>query len=96
LTNGKEFFLFVDLHKEADIKESINYKDKFISTREFQWQSVSNTSQESDRGKDIIYNKERGVNLHLFIRKYREIDGKVDYCRRIEPLMRNFEPVNAK
>jgi len=78
LTNGKEFFLFVDLHKEADIKESINYKDKFISTQEFQWQSVNNTSQESDRGKDIIYNKERGVNLHLFIRKYREIDGKVE------------------
>ncbi|THE09048.1 DUF3427 domain-containing protein, partial [Bacillus timonensis] len=78
LTNGKEFFLFVDLHKEADIKESINYQDKFINPKEFQWQSVNNTSQESDRGKDIIYNKERGVNLHLFIRKYREIDGKVE------------------
>ncbi|MFS0823191.1 DEAD/DEAH box helicase [Bacillus sp. 1P02SD] len=78
LANGKEFFLFVDLHKEADIKESINYQDKFINTKEFQWQSVNNTSQESDRGKDIIYNKERGVNLHLFIRKYREIDGKVE------------------
>ena len=78
LVNGKEYFLFVDLHKEADIKESINYKDKFISPQEFQWQSVNSTAQESERGKDIIFNKQRGINLHLFIRKYREIDGKTE------------------
>nr|WP_285290828.1 DUF3427 domain-containing protein [Bacillus sp. ISL-45] len=78
LVNGKEFFLFVDLHKEADVKESINYKDKFINQHLFQWQSVNNTSQESNRGQDIIFNKKRGVNLHLFIRKYRELDGKTE------------------
>jgi len=78
LVNGKEFFLFVDLHKEADVKESINYKDKFINQHLFQWQSVNNTTQESNRGQDIIFNKKRGVNLHLFIRKYRELDGKTE------------------
>lgn len=78
LVNGKEFFLFVDLHKEADVKESINYQDKFINNRMFQWQSVNNTSQESNRGQDIIFNKKRGVNLHLFVRKYKEIDGKTE------------------
>jgi len=78
LANGKEYFLFVDLHKEEDVKESINYKDKFISPQEFQWQSVNNTTQQSERGKDIIFNKQRGVNLHLFIRKYKEIDGKTE------------------
>lgn len=78
LVNGKEFFLFVDLHKEADVKESINYQDKFISQHMFQWQSVNNTTQESNRGQDIVFNQKRGVNLHLFIRKYREIDGKTE------------------
>ncbi|MGJ7922196.1 DEAD/DEAH box helicase [Neobacillus sp. LXY-4] len=78
LTNSNEYFLFVDLHKEADVKESINYKDKFFNPREFQWQSVNNTTQESNRGKDIIFNKQRGINLHLFIRKYKEIDGKTE------------------
>ncbi|KAA9022921.1 DEAD/DEAH box helicase [Niallia endozanthoxylica] len=78
LTNGKEFFLFVDLHKEADVKESINYKDKFFNTREFQWQSVNSTTQQSERGQDIIFNKQRGVHLHLFIRKYKEMDGKTE------------------
>jgi superfamily II DNA or RNA helicase len=76
LANGKEYFLFIDLHKEEDVKESINYKDKFINERYFQWQSQNSTTQSSERGQNIIHNKKRGVNLHLFVRKYREIDGK--------------------
>lgn len=74
LTNGNEYFLFIDLHKETDIKESINYKDKFLSRDKFQWQSPNLTSQSSNRGKNIIYNEKRKINLHLFVRKYKEID----------------------
>lgn len=75
LTNGKDYFLFIDLHKEENIKESINYKDKFNDQSYFQWQTQNSTSTESERGKNIIYNKARGINLHIFIRKYKEIDG---------------------
>lgn len=78
ITNGNEYFLFIDLHKEDDIKESINYEDKFISRNIFQWQTPNSTSQTSDRGKNIIFNKERNINLHLFVRKYKQIDGKVE------------------
>ncbi|CAH2716708.1 hypothetical protein BACCIP111895_03896 [Neobacillus rhizosphaerae] len=78
LANGNEYFLFIDLHKEEDVKESINYKDKFINPHEFQWQSVNNTTQQSERGKNIIFNQQRGVHLHLFIRKYKELDGKTE------------------
>ncbi|WP_186672806.1 DEAD/DEAH box helicase [Sporosarcina sp. BP05] len=78
VANGNEYFLFIDLHKEEDVKESINYQDKFINPREFQWQSVNNTTQQSERGKNIIFNNQRGVNLHLFIRKYKKIDGKIE------------------
>jgi superfamily II DNA or RNA helicase/HKD family nuclease len=76
LTNGNDYFLFIDLHKEEDIKESINYQDKFINDSYFQWQTPNSTSQNTDRGQNIIRNKSRGINLHLFVRKYREIDGK--------------------
>ncbi|MGX6445790.1 DEAD/DEAH box helicase [Neobacillus sp. K501] len=76
LTNGNDYFLFIDLHKEEDIKESINYQDKFIDDCYFQWQTPNSTSQNTDRGQNIIRNKSRGINLHLFVRKYREIDGK--------------------
>ena len=78
LSNGNDYFLFVDLHKEADIKESINYQDEFINERLFQWQSPNSTAQSSERGKNIIYNKDRNIHLHLFIRKYKEIDGATE------------------
>lgn len=77
ITNGKEYFLFIDLHKEDNIKESINYKDKFLERQYFQWQSPNSTSQGSERGKNIIFNKDRGINLHIFVRKYKQIDGIV-------------------
>lgn len=77
IRNGKEYFLFVDLHKDENIKESINYKDKFINREIFQWQSPNRTSQKTETGKNIIDNCNRHVNLHLFVRKYKEIDKKV-------------------
>lgn len=77
ISNGNEYFLFVDLHKNDDIKESINYKDEFLSRTLFQWETPNNIRQTSERGKNIIFNKERGINLHLFVRKYKFIDKKV-------------------
>ncbi len=76
LSNGNDYFLFIDLHKEEDIKESLNYHDKFVNEQFFQWQSPNSTSQSSNRGQNIIYNQQNGIHLHLFVRKYRQIDGK--------------------
>ena len=76
LTNNNDYFLFIDLHKEEGIEERINYKDKFISRELFQWQSPNSTTQSSDRGRNLIFNKERKINLHLFVRKYKEINKK--------------------
>ncbi|MBM7703541.1 DUF3427 domain-containing protein [Metabacillus iocasae] len=78
LTHEKDYFLFIDLHKEEDIKESINYQDKFINEQYFQWQTPNSTAQSSERGKNIIFNEERGIQLHLFVRKYKKIDGKTE------------------
>lgn len=70
-------FLFVDLHKEADIEESINYKDKIISKDHIQWQSQNKTTQNSKSGRKIINHKEENVLLHMFVRKQKEVDGIV-------------------
>ncbi|RSL33998.1 DUF3427 domain-containing protein [Salibacterium salarium] len=78
LVNGNDYFLFIDLHKEAEIKESINYNDQFIDEQHFQWETPNNTAQNSDRGKNIIFNQARDTHLHLFVRKYREIDKKTE------------------
>ena len=53
-----------------------NYKDKFLDREYFQWQSPNSTTQSSDRGKNLIFNKDRKINLHLFVRKYKMIDKK--------------------
>lgn len=76
-TINNEYFIFVNLHKESNIKESINYKDKFIGRKLFQWQSPNSMKQLSERGENIIFNKKRHINLHLFVRKFEKIDGVV-------------------
>ncbi len=73
-----DYFLFVNLEKDQDIKESINYKNKFISLKLFQWQSKNSTSQDSDEGLRLTKNKEAKYNLHLFVRKYKVVDKKIE------------------
>ena len=74
LTDHNNYFLYVDLKKDENIKESINYKDRFLSPKRFQWETPNSTVQASKRGKDIIFNEERNIKLHLFVRKFKEID----------------------
>lgn len=75
------YYLFVDLHKDEKIKgTSIDYKDKLLSKKRFQWQTPNNTYPESTVGKRLIYHKERGIGLHLFIKKAKKIGtDEIDY-----------------
>lgn len=76
LTSAKpDYFIFVNLHKNENIKESINYKDKFITPGVFQWQSPNSTTQDSEVGQNIIFSYKLGINLHLFVRKFEEVEG---------------------
>lgn len=70
-----DYLIFVNLHKDADIDEAINYKDKFISPGVFQWQSPNDTTQTSEIGQDIIHSYKRGKILHLFVRKFKKVEG---------------------
>jgi len=70
-----DYFIFVNLYKAPDIKESVNYKDEFKSPSLFQWQTPNSTTQESEIGGNIIHNAERGIRLHLFVRKFEKIEN---------------------
>jgi superfamily II DNA or RNA helicase/HKD family nuclease len=70
-----DYFMFVNLHKGAAVREAINYKDKFLTRRTFQWQSPNSTSQSSRIGQNLIHNMERNIRLHLFVRKFENIEG---------------------
>ncbi len=95
LTSAKpDYFIFVNLHKNANIKESINYKDKFITPGVFQWQSPNSTTQDSEVGQNIVFSYKRGINLHLFVRKFEEVEGVTQpfvYLGKVVPFSETAE-----
>lgn len=74
LTFGNDYFLFIELHKQEG---AIAYKDKFISAKDFQWESPNSSNSTSGQGFNIIKHQELNIKLHLFVRKFKEIDGVV-------------------
>ena len=76
ITSAKpDYFIFVDLYKEDSIRAEINYNDKFITPSLFQWESPNDMTQDSERGKDVIQCVERNTRLHLFVRKFKEVEN---------------------
>ena len=64
-------YVFVGLKKDSSKEERLNYKDKFISSKVFQWESENNTTLENSIGKKLLNTK----IVHLFVRKMDEQDG---------------------
>ncbi len=64
-------FVFIGLKKDSSKEERLNYKDKFISSKVFQWESENNTTTVNPTGKKLLNTK----IVHLFIRKMDSQDG---------------------
>lgn len=58
-------FVFIGLKKDSSKEERLNYKDKFISSKVFQWESENKTTLGNSTGKKLLNTKV----VHLFIRK---------------------------
>lgn len=70
-----DFFLFINLEKEK-FSKSANYQNKFLSRNQITYQSKPTMNQNSVDGEKLCYNKKFGVKLHLFVRKFVQIDKK--------------------
>jgi superfamily II DNA or RNA helicase len=103
ITYENDFFIFVDLHKDQDIKASINYKDQFINPSMFQWESPNTTSPHTGQGERLISHKAQDISMHLFARKFRQVEGaaqpftyfgKLDYVshdpKKSKPMQINY------
>lgn len=66
-----ETYCYVGLNKNKNIDERLKYKDKFIDSTTFQWESETNTTLDNSTGKKILNTKV----VHLFVRKVKEEDG---------------------
>lgn len=69
------YLLFINLKKDESVEEHLRYHDHFIDSQTFHWQSANQMSHQSDRGQDYVFHKERGIHIHLFIRKFEKMHG---------------------
>lgn len=69
----KSYYLFINLEK--DNEERFKYNNVIYDKRHFNWFTKTSTKVDSEVGQNFIHNKERGIELHFFIRKYNRIDG---------------------
>jgi superfamily II DNA or RNA helicase/diadenosine tetraphosphate (Ap4A) HIT family hydrolase/HKD family nuclease len=60
-------FLLVTLSKKGKSTE-FQYRDRFLSPTEFQWESQNKTAQDSAHGRLISTHQQQGIPMHLFVR----------------------------
>lgn len=83
---AEHLMFFVTLDKDQS-DERYRYRDRFLSPTEFQWQSQNRTRQASELGRKIRYHGERGVDVHLFVRRRKRAGGRTApfiYCGRLD------------
>ena len=82
----KHIILLVTLEKDG-MQEDHQYADKFLSKDIFQWQSQNATTQESNRGLQLVKHKELELAVHLFVRKTKKQGNRAApfvYCGEVE------------
>tara|TARA_B100001964_G_scaffold245061_1_gene329603 strand:- start:370 stop:3258 length:2889 start_codon:yes stop_codon:yes gene_type:complete len=79
-------FIFVTLIKSTMAKEH-RYHDYFKSDKHFHWQSRNTTTQNSPPALDVINHEENKKDIHLFVRKMDQIEGRAlpfTYCGKVK------------
>ena len=74
-----DYFIFVDLYKEDVKKPTQNYNDYFVSPSVFHWEGPDDErhswTQNHKVMNKLINHSDNGIHLHLFIRKFKEVEG---------------------
>lgn len=70
-----DFFLFITIEKDKFSKAS-SYVNNFLNKDSFTYSSKPSHSQEKGDGARLIANKKQGVKLHIFVRKFAQVDKK--------------------
>ena len=82
---GNATVLFVTLKKEP-LEQQYAYRDRFLSAERFEWQSQNRTTQNGTVGQHIRHHAERGLAVHLFVRRRANVDGQTQpfvYCGQL-------------
>lgn len=68
----KTFPVFINYDKPDDISDTTKYEDHFINADTLIAVSKSGRSLESEDVQNFLYAKERGIDVHLFVRKNKD------------------------
>ncbi len=66
------FPVFINYEKEDNISSSIKYEDRFVSENLLIAISKSGRTLQSDDVQNFLYSEERGIQVHLFVRKNKD------------------------
>ncbi|MCK9197640.1 MAG: DUF3427 domain-containing protein [Syntrophales bacterium] len=72
VSRDSHLFLLVTIENKS-FTENYQYKDRFISPEIFQWQCQNQTKQSSMIGQRISRHREKGIFVHLFVRRGKKI-----------------------
>ena len=75
----KTFPVFINYDKDENISDTTKYNDHFISYNRLIAISKSGRSIDSEDVQNFLYAKDRGIDVHLFIRKNNEENTKEFY-----------------
>ncbi|NVK41152.1 MAG: DUF3427 domain-containing protein [Oceanospirillaceae bacterium] len=67
--------LLVTLNKQGKSQDH-RYHDYFIDPQHFHWQSQNATTPESKKGQALVNHEAQGIQVHLFVRDHKLLNGK--------------------
>lgn len=68
----KTFPVFINYDKSEDISDTIKYEDHFINANTLIAVSKSGRTLQSEDVQNFLHAKERGIEVHLFVRKNKD------------------------
>ena len=70
-----DYFIFIDLYKEDLKKAEFNYDDRFITPNCFHLTGPDKWNQNHKIMNNIINHFEKGIKIHFFIRKFKQVEA---------------------
>jgi superfamily II DNA or RNA helicase/HKD family nuclease len=75
----KTFPVFINYDKAQDIQNTIKYEDHFINESQLIAISKSGRTRKSEDVQNFLYAQERGIQVHLFVRKNKNDEGSKEF-----------------
>lgn len=72
---NNDFFLFITIEKDK-LSTALKYNNDFLSKDRFSFVSKPGHSKDKGDGQRLCQNKEFGIKLHIFARKFAQVDKK--------------------